>query len=142
MNHKAEIVKVESLTDKIKYEMWTLFEKYYVNGSKKDFIDDMDGKDSVIVMRDHKTKKVNGFMFLMIIYIPTQLGEYTVIYTGNAIVDGGARGYSALPYHKAFNQYSEYALNLKPDNKCVWLLLSNGFLTYKPRFTTTMLLKP
>ena len=113
--------------------MYSLLSTYF-QGVKLDvFNADLNSKNWVILLKNKKTEKLQGFSTLLI-YDSNFNGEnFSVVYSGDTIVEPNAWSSSSLSrtWIKSVNQLRlEYTQN-NIKNKLYWLLISSGYRTYR-----------
>lgn len=125
----AQEIAIENLVSSQVSEMYNLFSKYYSDTSKELFINDMNKKETALVLYNN-INNIIGFTLAKTYYLQTEIGSYGVIYFGDTIIEHDFRGKFAQPIHDAMRIYSSKLLDKEIDN-AVLFLPSSGFLTYK-----------
>ena len=126
--------------------MYELFSEYYLNHTFQSFQDDLFEKNHVILLKDKRSGKLQGFSTLL--KVPLQMnGKKAIgVYSGDTVVNKDYWGSSALGV-----EFLKYLWKLKikrMGTPVYWFLISKGYKTYLlmaknfttfyPRFETTI----
>ena len=121
-------VQREALSDQQVSEMFSLFERYYDNVSRRIFIRDLENKNWVVLVKDLNSEAIVGFStldFYQSIFKDQPVG---VIYSGDTIIDRAYWGTPELPRTWIKTVLEVGATYPKP---LYWLLISSGYKTYR-----------
>ncbi|MGD1949218.1 MAG: hypothetical protein ACFB14_06190 [Leptolyngbyaceae cyanobacterium] len=130
----AQLVSIPTLETDDRESMYRLLEHHFSGITPTTFTSDLAGKNWVLLIKN-KTGQLKGFSTLQL-YDVTVKGEvFSVVYSGDTIVDPTAWSSATLPraWIQAINQLRH------PDKRLFWLLISSGFRTYRllPTFWQT-----
>jgi hypothetical protein len=127
-NVRVRIVASDDLTSLEVERMYAVFAKYYNNHSREIFVRDLLEKDHVIVLRDSKTKVIQGFSTLM----KVDLAKYGLnaigFYSGDTVLEREYWGSKALG--AAFLTFLWREKIKNPFRPVYWFLISKGYKTY------------
>ena len=124
----ASVRPAASLDDAVVDEMWTLFDRYYADVARPDFVRDLREKDDVILLIDRNLGTLAGFSTIRA-YERTVLGRrVTVVFSGDTICDARYWGQRAL--HGAFLRWVLRRKLAHPFTPLYWFLISKGYKTY------------
>jgi hypothetical protein len=123
----SHMVPLKDLTDSQIDEMFGLMERYYLNVSREEFMQDLENKDRVIILESQGVLK--GFSTQLFFRHPIGDRNVNVVYSGDTIIEKERWGSMALPL-----AFGKLLLSLKeedPDTDLYWLLTTKGYKTYK-----------
>jgi hypothetical protein len=124
----CEITSASALQEGIMKEMFSLFSRYYDGVNWRIFHKDLMSKDWVILFREFKSKKVQGFTSL-VFYEHHYLDDIiAIVYSGDTVVH--------QPYWNSRIVAKSWIravmdLALGTQHPLYWLLISSGFRTYR-----------
>jgi hypothetical protein len=127
MNNSFFILRRDSLTLDDTNEMFQILERHFDQVTKEHFIDDLNEKNWVILIRQGSL--LVGFSTMLVYESMFQGQIVSIVYSGDTIINPEAWGTTALArgWITAVNQIrSNY-----PHGKYYWLLLTSGFRTYR-----------
>jgi hypothetical protein len=108
--------------------MWRLFERYYDDVGREDFLRDLRAKTHVLLLFDRDTGALAGFSTIHA-YRRTVAGrQVVVVFSGDTICDEKYWGQRAL--HGAFLRYVLRVKVSNPFTPVYWFLISKGYKTY------------
>jgi hypothetical protein len=126
---KSRLVHTEDLSTEDKQAMYSLLSTYF-EGVKQDVFEaDLSQKNWVILLKDEKTDRLQGFSTLLMYNTEFQGEKLSVVYSGDTIMDPSGWSSSALSrcWITSVNQLRrDYA-----QGKLYWLLISAGYRTYR-----------
>lgn len=117
---------IEQLNPMTLSEMYHLFEKYYVDISYDQFVEDLKEKTHVLFIRNEQNVLV-GFSTIFRKKMP-DVGEGTFLYSGDTVIREDYWGTKYL--QKAFFYFILKAKLASPFKPVYWMLISKGFKTY------------
>jgi len=119
----------EGLLPQDRDAMYRLLARHFQGVSREQFEEDLAGKNWVILLRDG-SGELHGFTTLHFQEAHDAPGTFSVLYSGDTIVDPGAWGSSGL-----LRAWLDGVLRLRdqgdPSRPLYWLLLTSGFRTYR-----------
>ena len=122
----SNVIEVCELDKNSIENMYKLFSKYFVS-KKETFIEDLNEKDYVIIIRNSRNDNIIGFSSIEYINLPLNNENIKIIYSGDTIVDENFRNESDLL--KIFVNFN--LQKLSNENEIYWYLISMGFRTYR-----------
>ncbi|MEM1252842.1 MAG: hypothetical protein AAGI69_10440 [Cyanobacteria bacterium P01_H01_bin.21] len=130
----SQLVSIPTLEPDDRESMYRLLEHHFSGVTAITFASDLASKNWVLLIKN-KAGQLNGFSTLQL-YDVTVKGEvFSVVYSGDTIVDPTAWSSATLPraWIQAINRLRH------PDKRLFWLLISSGFRTYRllPTFWQT-----
>ena len=126
MMMRYEIVSVTNIGEKMKQELFNLMNKYYEGMHRKYFFNDLDEKDSVILVKDDNNI-ICGFTTIMEIDTIVNGKKIWAIYSGDTIIEKSKWGSWAM--FKGFGEVIKRFLDKRKTNT-YWFLVSKGVKTY------------
>lgn len=117
---------VKQLNSEILSEMYHLFEKYYVDISYEQFIEDLNEKTHVMFIRNEHNVLV-GFSTIFKKKMP-DVGRGTFLYSGDTVIREDYWGTKYL--QMAFFYFILRAKIASPFEPVYWMLISKGYKTY------------
>ena len=125
---RAETIRVKKVNRPELERMYELFSEYYQNHTYESFQHDLFAKNHVILLKDKKTDKLQGFSTLL--RVPLQMNGKKVIgvYSGDTVVNKDYWGSPALGI-----EFLKYLWKLKVrrlGTPVYWFLISKGYKTY------------
>lgn len=124
---KANTVPISKITQDQKTAMFELFQKFYEDVDKDQFIKDMNAKDSIIILTS-KNKELRGFSTLTSFDVLEDNRLHHIIYSGDTIIDPSYWGTAALTMEFLKNIIK--AKMKRPFSPVWWYLISKGYKTY------------
>lgn len=126
---KSRLVHTEDLSPEDKEAMYSLLSNHF-EGVKRDvFETDLSQKNWVILLKDEKTDRLQGFSTLLMYNTEFEGEKLSVVYSGDTIMDPSGWSSSALSrcWITSVNQLRrDYA-----QGRLYWLLISGGYRTYR-----------
>lgn len=124
----VKTMKIDSLNNELKEEMWQLYESTYDFVNRDQFMKDLTTKNYVFVGFDKETGKFNGFSTVNL-YSTDYLGRRVdVMFSGDTIIHPDYWGSKAL--HKEFIRFA-YIWKLRNLGiPLYWNLIASGNRTY------------
>jgi len=124
----SSIVAVPRLDDATRQEMWELFSSYYCESSYETFVEDLEHKDHVIVLRSRADGSLGGFSTLQCYKTELHGRRAVVVFSGDTLVAIQHWGQTAL--QNAFFRYIIWAKLSHPLCPVYWFLITKGYKTY------------
>lgn len=124
----AQIKTISDVTSLEIDRMYSIFAKYYVNHNRDQFEIDLNEKNHVILLRDSRSKTIQGFSTLLQVDM-TSLGFNALgVYSGDTVLEKDYWGNKALGI--AFLKYLWLEKVKHPFRPVYWFLISKGYKTY------------
>lgn len=123
-----ETVAAHEVDDRLRKQLYALFQNYYADISPEKFAADLYEKDHVIVLKEARWGSVIGFTTVKIYELQSQGTTVRVAFSGDTIVDEEFWGDSALSRPLFLYLAKQYFLN--PTVPFYWFLISKGYKTY------------
>ncbi len=124
----AATVRVKSLARGEIDRMYDLFSEYYQNHTRESFEHDLLEKNHVILLRDSRTRVLQGFSTLLTVTLSKSGKKIIGVYSGDTVTAREYWGSGALGIE--FLKYL-WKLNLRSGGTPVyWFLISKGYKTY------------
>jgi hypothetical protein len=108
--------------------MYALFAAYFEGAGEQRFLQDLAGKNWVILLRDEEEGAIQGFSTLALYTTFYEGRVLSVVYSGDTIIRPAYWGTPALP--RTWIQ-SVLALVEAMPQPLYWLLISSGYKTYR-----------
>ncbi len=124
----ADYSSKECLSDREIHGMYSLFSQYYDGTSYDEFICDLNTKTGAIILRDMK-QQVKGFSTQEIREVSFLQKRYTIIFSGDTIVDHHYWGQQALNYE--WLKFTGKVYREMTTEKLYWFLIVKGHRTYR-----------
>jgi hypothetical protein len=121
-------IKRKNLSDQEVNEMFSLFERYYDNVSRRVFIRDLDNKNWVVLLKSSHSNGIVGFSTLAFYQSLFKDQPVGVVYSGDTIIDRPFWGTPELPRTWLKTVLEVGAVYPQP---LYWLLISSGYKTYR-----------
>ncbi len=125
---KASTVRVKKIKRSDIDRMYELFSEYYENHSLQNFEQDLIEKNHVILLRDKKSRIIQGFSTLLRVPLKKSGKKVIGVYSGDTVINRDYWGSSALGI-----EFLKYLWKLKmkrPGTAVYWFLISKGYKTY------------
>jgi hypothetical protein len=125
----AKIVNVAKVTPPERDEMFALMDEHYANVHRSVFDADLAEKRWVILVRDPAQDRLRGFSTQTLVDVQVAGRAVKALFSGDTIIHRDCWGDSAL-----FHVWGRLALALiddDPDQELYWLLISQGYKTYR-----------
>jgi hypothetical protein len=123
--------QVSQITDELKLEMYSLFEKYYMDVNYRSFCEDLSEKSHVLLFRTKckSSSKLVGFstLFKRTTLLPNQK-KVTFLFSGDTVLDSSVWGSKVL--QTSFFWEILRTKLLHPFSPLYWMLMSKGYKTY------------
>ena len=130
----SQLVSIQALTSNDGDAMYRLLEKHFNGVTPAIFAADLAEKNWVLLIKD-TLGQLKGFSTLRLYEATLQGESFSVVYSGDTIIDPTAWSSATLPraWIQAINQMR------CADQRLLWLLISSGFRTYRllPTFWQT-----
>jgi hypothetical protein len=121
------IAKLPRITDCQKEAMFELHSHYFANVRRNVFLDDMNGKDWIILLREEG--HIVGFSTLQLLRLTVDGAERLFLFSGDTIVDRAHWQDSTLA--GCFGHFMLRLMTEHPDLPRYWFLISKGYRTYR-----------
>ena len=125
---KGNVVKRDEVDEETQTAMYELFSKQFENVSFEQFLEDLDQKNWVLLLRDDDGV-LSGFSSMHIYDVMVDNRKLTVVYSGDTVVDVESWSDSALSYY--WMGAIDYLRRLHRKERLYWFLLVSGFRTYR-----------
>ena len=125
---KGNVVKRDEVDEETQIAMYELFSKQFENVSFEQFLEDLDQKNWVLLLRDDDGV-LSGFSSMHIYDVMVDNRKLTVVYSGDTVVDVESWSDSALSYY--WMGAIDYLRRLHRKERLYWFLLVSGFRTYR-----------
>ncbi|MDP9416459.1 MAG: hypothetical protein M3P48_01145, partial [Actinomycetota bacterium] len=125
---RASTVPVAALRRRDRDAAYDVFAQLYDGTCRTRFERDLDDKQLVIVLRDGSDGALRGFSTIGLSRRLTPVGDATVLFSGDTVVDRAYWGQKALQ-----REFVSNLLRLKltrPARPLLWFLVSKGYRTY------------
>lgn len=109
-------------------EMFSLFGNYYDNANKRIFINDLENKNWVVLIKDSRKRNIVGFSTLAFYRSTFKDEQIGVVYSGDTIIDKAYWDTTELPRIWIKTVKDVGASYPQPLH---WLLISSGYKTYR-----------
>jgi len=109
-------------------EMHAVFSQYYHNADLATFIQDMNKKSGVFILKDKTAGRIVGFSTWNEVEIDYRGKKAIGVFSGDTIVEKEYWGNKAMHTAFAIKMLSTKLLN--PSTHVFWLLISKGYKTY------------
>ncbi len=126
---KSRLIRIADLSKEDAEGMYLLLSSHFESVKRSVFDADLANKNWVILIEDEKTEKLKGFSTLLIYKTKFEGENFSVVYSGDTIIDPSAWSSSILSraWIAAVNKLRhEYC-----QGKLYWLLISGGYRTYR-----------
>ena len=129
MRLTGRICPIDEVSERDRDQMFALMEQYYENISRESFERDFCEKDVAIVARHPNDGTVCGFSTQMV--YTQSIGKETVriLFSGDTIIDQQHWGNN--PLARLWGQYALSQMDLYPNERFYWFLISKGYKTYR-----------
>ena len=125
---KGSVVKRDEVDGEAQIAMYELFSKQFENVSFEQFLEDLDQKNWVLLLRGDNGV-LSGFSSMHIYDVTVDNRNLTVVYSGDTVVDSESWSDSALSYY--WMGAIDYLRRLHGKERLYWFLLVSGFRTYR-----------
>lgn len=125
---KSKVVKIESISVKDLKAMHEIFVKYYENAGIDNFIDDLNKKQYVLLMRDRRSNKIVGFSTICLLDLVYKGRLVKGLFSGDTILEREYWGCRRWQLTWGLFCLKQKLLNLRTP--FFWLLISKGYKTY------------
>jgi hypothetical protein len=120
-------LRIEEVDEKLKKEMFTLFEQYYDHVDYSRFIEHLQEKTHLFVFLEKTSKKVIGFSTIFRKSIP-QIAKGDFLFSGDTVIHEDYWGNKML--QKSFFWFIIESKLRSPFSPVYWMLMSKGVKTY------------
>ena len=123
---QSHLVSIHKLSSDDREAMYRLLQRHFRGVTPEVFAADLAAKNWVLLIKDG-LKQVKGFSTLKLYDVTVNDDPFSVVYSGDTIVDPTAWSSATLPraWIQAINQLR------CPHRRLFWLLISSGFRTYR-----------
>jgi len=125
---KAAIVPVAQLEAEDRARMWQLMQTYYEAVTEQQFLADLARKSVVIVLRDRRDARLQGFSTLVKMQARLNNQPLYGIFSSDTVIEQAYWGQRVLG--QAFLRYLLVERLKHPWQPLYWLLVSKGYKTY------------
>lgn len=125
---KGSVVKRDEVDEETQIAMYELFSKQFENVSLEQFVEDLEQKNWVLLLRGDDGM-LSGFSSMHIYDVTVDNRNLTVVYSGDTVVDSESWSDSALSYY--WMGAIDYLRRLHRKERLYWFLLVSGFRTYR-----------
>ena len=125
---KGDIVKRREVDEQTQLAMYELFLRQFENVPLQQFVADLEQKNWVLLLRNDEDA-LCGFTSMHIYDVTVDARDFTVVYSGDTVVDRDSWGDSALSYY--WMGAIDYLRRLHKKERVYWFLLVSGFRTYR-----------
>ena len=125
----GEIIDLPMLDKTTRCSMYELMNKYYDNVKRKCFENDLNEKDSIIILKDFDSKDLKGFSTLKVLEELVSGKRIRVLFSGDTIIEKDYWGSLELP--KMWLKYAFKRKEEDPKTPFYWFLISKGYKTYR-----------
>ncbi len=124
----SQTISRAELTPQIFEEMFAVFSENFAQTSPEIFQRDLNGKDWIILLRDLRQNRVQGFSTLALYETEFESQKMSVVYSGDTIIRCEYWGTPQLPstWIKTVLEKSK-----SMQQPLYWLLISSGYKTYR-----------
>jgi len=124
----SQTISRAELTPQIVEEMFAVFNENFSQTSREIFKRDLSGKDWVILLRDLRQNRLQGFSTLALYETEFEGQKMSVVYSGDTIIRREYWGTPQLP-----SAWIKTVLKKSADmhQPLYWLLISSGYKTYR-----------
>jgi hypothetical protein len=124
----SETLRVKKIKRPDIERMYKLFSDYYDNHTLNTFERDLFEKDHVILLRDKKTRELQGFSTLLRVPLKKAGTNVIGVYSGDTVLNKDYWGSPVLGI--TFLKYLWKLKVKKPNTSVYWFLISKGYKTY------------
>lgn len=125
---KGNIVRRSEVGEATRRQMFELFSMQFERVSYDQFIEDLDEKNWVLLLR-RDDDSLGGFSCMHFYDISVDGNDLTVVYSGDTVVSTDTWGDSALSYY--WMGAIDYLRRLHKKEQVYWFLLVSGYRTYR-----------
>ena len=122
------LLRRDELSPEVEGEMYRLFNRHFEGVAHDRFTADLADKNWVLLLTDEE-ERLMGFSTLLFYTVTWEERPYSVVYSGDTIVDPSAWNSSVLS-----RSWIESVLRLHAEygtGPLLWLLITSGFRTYR-----------
>ncbi len=124
----TEVCSIHALSEADRSVMFALMQTYYAHTEKTEFLQDLQDKDDVIILRERATDRIVGFSTLKYFDLSHIKSQAWGVFSGDTIVEQSYWGATAL--QKTFLLHlSRWKLRNR-GRQLYWFLISKGYKTY------------
>ncbi|MEM4625209.1 MAG: hypothetical protein QXJ28_00360 [Candidatus Pacearchaeota archaeon] len=123
----GEIKSQSLLNSSEKERMFQLMIRHYSGMKKEKFLNDLSEKDGAIIIRD-ENNIIQGFSTYLFIETEFRNDKIAVLFSGDTIISKEFWGTPVL--FNTFGKLLYKMMNIYPDRKCYWFLITKGYRTY------------
>lgn len=129
MKLKGELLNIKDLSIKIRSELFQLYSTYFENALYNVFMDDLNEKDWIIILKESETKKIKGFSTQMLMQQNIDSKIYKALFSGDTIIEKNYWGETELM--RVWGKLAIYLIEKYPNDNLYWFLISMGYKTYR-----------
>src|SRR5262245_5580483 len=129
----AEAVPCRRVTTAERDEMYALLRSYFAGTERARFDADLDEKDTVLLLRDSASGRVQGFSTLMRMHADIDGESIVAFFSGDTIIDRSYWGETILSRIWAqvvFGEVDALARDC-PGTRVYWFLICSGYKTWR-----------
>ena len=132
-NLSGDIVTPSALERAERDAMFQLLTAYFDNVTHTHFVEDLDEKDWVVLLRDNKSGEIKGFSTLMQIRMLVDDRSIIAFFSGDTIIDQAYWGQAELARIWSKHVFGEAdRIHASGSGEQVyWFLISSGYKTYR-----------
>jgi hypothetical protein len=108
--------------------MFALHAALYERVTHRDFVNDLEEKDWVLVLRDEARGEIRGFTTILLLDVEVGRESVSAVFSGDTGIDPGFWGGQTLV--KAWAAFMGELLAQRGDRRLFWFLISKGYRTY------------
>jgi hypothetical protein len=127
---EGHLTAVEDLDADQRDQMFGLFSKHFETARRDVFDADLDEKNWAILLHDGEGGPLKGFSSMLMYQAQHEGEDFTVVYSGDTIMDPEAWQSSVLS-RSWISAVRHVKAEHFPDGRLFWLLISSGFRTYR-----------
>lgn len=118
-----------ALTAAQRARMYSLLADYFHNVSQAQFEADLAEKESVVILADNVTGKIQGFSTLMRLRVEVAGEPIVALFSGDTIIHRAYWGETELP--RLWGRHVFELADSLPQTRVFWFLISSGYKTYR-----------
>ena len=128
MKSQAIIIKQTELDETERKNIFQLHRQYYDNVFEDVFMNDLSGKDWIIIMRDEQGW-IQGFSTIQLIRLKIEETDHLYLFSGDTIMSEEIRNTPNLA--GAFIHFMYALIENYPETPIHWFLITKGYRTYR-----------
>jgi hypothetical protein len=129
----GEAIPSGRLTTEERDEMYALLQMYFTGTARARFDADLQEKETVILLRDSSSGRIQGFSTLMRMSAAIDGEQIVAFFSGDTIIDRGYWGETILSRIWAQVVFGEVdaIVRDRPDARAYWFLICSGYKTWR-----------